>query len=925
MTIPDLPTADTLPDLTGTSPWRAATASPGVEPAHVVDRNDERRFARAVAAAVEAVVGALDALNTFTVSLGPDRSIAVGGSNTMTVTTAIGRGAAQPLALKVEGLPAGVTGTFSADTIDAGQTATLTIAVAGGDALPGTSTVTVTAKGLFGSQSDTADLTITAVGTNDYAVSLVPAARSLASGASVATTVQVAVTAGSAQSTALAVAGLPTGVTGSFSSSPVTPSGSPAVATSTLTLTAAAGARLPLDPGAGKILSGMYYSGNSFAGIRSFESTWATQVAVFKKYRDFSSDAWPQSDELAASVEGRIVHYAFEALLYAGKTKDSTLPAPGSTSDYSGQRNVWKYTQITGGSCDTFLRKVARGIKSLPGPVFVSFNHEMDLTAVTPTGEIADRVAAGTGAQFAAAWDHIWDIFDSEGVENVDWALVFAGTGSLSDPQVLAFRPTASKVDWTGSDPYNGATWRTPNANFGRFYDRVYSDLVLGSTLAAKPHMFGEWGVSADSRRPAYFGQVLAELKTGNFPMLRCMQYFNSRDTGSLTDDASRAAWAAMNNDPIFVRSYIRPSPFTVTGTAGSGTRVASGTVTLVPGGVLPTVTLGVPQSAGQLDAELPNYASSGNPRTDEISGFALCIPDPSSVWVCYDDGDNRVIRVRPKAPGSTAVCKPSNTPPDAFVHTITGGSWTSLEDLSEGPDVLAANARRIWGYDVGNNARTARTLRLVSWPDVTDANIAGTFRSFEYRQSDGGGSPRYPDCEAAFCDRDGKHVLITKNDNASYYGEGTGARDSSKHRIYLLDLAAYSSPYRAVDTGLDLTASWNDSGTTRALLPVAACLDPELPVCYVLFYDSRGGSLQVRHEIRAYVRGTGMTWPQALAQTSAPGCQIFVMPNGGAVGGYKFQDREGMVRFGRYLLTGMDRNGTDSPAPMDLITVDAA
>ena len=42
MTIPEIPAPDALADLAGTSPWRAASASPGTEPSHVVDRNDDK-------------------------------------------------------------------------------------------------------------------------------------------------------------------------------------------------------------------------------------------------------------------------------------------------------------------------------------------------------------------------------------------------------------------------------------------------------------------------------------------------------------------------------------------------------------------------------------------------------------------------------------------------------------------------------------------------------------------------------------------------------------------------------------------------------------------------------------------------------------------------------------------------------------------
>jgi subtilisin-like proprotein convertase family protein len=70
--------------------------------------------------------------------------------------------------------------------------------------------------------------------TDDFTISVSPSSQTLAAGTSVSYTVTTAVLSGNAQTINLSVAGLPTGVTGSFSPASVTAGGS-----STLTLTAA--------------------------------------------------------------------------------------------------------------------------------------------------------------------------------------------------------------------------------------------------------------------------------------------------------------------------------------------------------------------------------------------------------------------------------------------------------------------------------------------------------------------------------------------------------------------------------------------------------------------------------------------------------------------------------------------------------------
>ncbi|HVO29406.1 MAG TPA: proprotein convertase P-domain-containing protein [bacterium] len=71
--------------------------------------------------------------------------------------------------------------------------------------------------------------------TNDFSVAVTPATASVAQGASVTYQVSTSVTSGAAQSITLSVAGLPTGVTGSFSPASVTAGGM-----STLTISASA-------------------------------------------------------------------------------------------------------------------------------------------------------------------------------------------------------------------------------------------------------------------------------------------------------------------------------------------------------------------------------------------------------------------------------------------------------------------------------------------------------------------------------------------------------------------------------------------------------------------------------------------------------------------------------------------------------------
>ncbi|SDP13273.1 chitinase [Actinacidiphila guanduensis] len=100
--------------------------------------------------------------NDFSVALTPSSgSVAVGGSATSTVKTAVTAGSAQSVALSVSGAPAGVTAAVSPGSVTAGGSATLTVS-ASSSAVNGSYPLTVTGKA--GSTTHTATYTLTVTG-----------------------------------------------------------------------------------------------------------------------------------------------------------------------------------------------------------------------------------------------------------------------------------------------------------------------------------------------------------------------------------------------------------------------------------------------------------------------------------------------------------------------------------------------------------------------------------------------------------------------------------------------------------------------------------------------------------------------------------------------------------------------------------------
>lgn len=231
-----------------TSPLPPASAGPGAllgAQAHGWLALDAAALAQAkLAAAAEArriALAQAAAGGHFSISASPSsRTIAQGASTTYTVSTTVTSGKTQTVSLSVSGLPSGATGSFVPTSVLAGNSSTLTVATTA-SATPGTFALTVRGTGSTGPiHTTTVSLTITGTPpSNNFSISVSPSTRTVVQGAMTTYTVSTLVTSGVAQTVNLTVSGLPSGVAGSFSQSPITAGGS-----STLTVSIGPGAAL---------------------------------------------------------------------------------------------------------------------------------------------------------------------------------------------------------------------------------------------------------------------------------------------------------------------------------------------------------------------------------------------------------------------------------------------------------------------------------------------------------------------------------------------------------------------------------------------------------------------------------------------------------------------------------------------------------
>jgi len=183
-------------------------------------------------------------------SSAPNVNVPAGGAGSASIGVQPLGGFGGTVALTASGLPTGVTAAFSPASTNAASTLTFTAAAS---AAVGASQVTV--KGTSGSLTAalTITVTVTAATPPNFAVALAPASLTVVQGANGATAITITALSGTLGNMALSAAGLPNGVTASFSplngpgagssvfTGTFTAIGSASAGTSKVTVTAASG------------------------------------------------------------------------------------------------------------------------------------------------------------------------------------------------------------------------------------------------------------------------------------------------------------------------------------------------------------------------------------------------------------------------------------------------------------------------------------------------------------------------------------------------------------------------------------------------------------------------------------------------------------------------------------------------------------
>jgi Tol biopolymer transport system component len=161
-------------------------------------------------------------------------------------------------------------------------------------------------------------------------------------------------------------------------------------------------------------------------------------------YVNMNAD-FPDRDDLVVKAQGGLLYHNFNSWYVNG----------------AGTKVCYSWSRIAAGTYDDLLIKMAGQIRDFGYPVYLSFTHE-------PTADVPNHPRCGTAPEYRAAYDHIWTLFQHQGVTNVKWvwtsvAAVF--NGQQGGPDTWA----PAHYDVVGVDGYNhDYKWKTPTWVFGR-------------------------------------------------------------------------------------------------------------------------------------------------------------------------------------------------------------------------------------------------------------------------------------------------------------------------------------------------------------------------------------------------------------------------------------------------------------------------
>lgn len=181
-------------------------------------------------------------------------------------------------------------------------------------------------------------------------------------------------------------------------------------------------------------------------------TNWATnngasahKPAIFHKYQNWANDTAMDTGAAKAA---------------AARNADFLLSWEPWNPANGADQPTYSLQNIVNGNFDTYIANFALSIKAYGSPIFLRFAHEFNgdwYPWGTDQTNQGDYTTKNTPALYVSAWQHVWNIFNTNGVTNVKWVWCpnawhdQSSTGAVTS----ASYPGDSYVDYVGIDFYN--------------------------------------------------------------------------------------------------------------------------------------------------------------------------------------------------------------------------------------------------------------------------------------------------------------------------------------------------------------------------------------------------------------------------------------------------------------------------------------
>lgn len=174
---------------------------------------------------------------------------------------------------------------------------------------------------------------------------------------------------------------------------------------------------------------------------------------------------------------------------------------------------------ISTGKYDSFIESYAEGLKAYKEPVFLRWYWEfnqINKDGAQPAG--AKCGGYNNGKAFIAAWQHIYNIFQKVGAQNV----AFVWCPGYSGGNFNSYYPGDQYVNWIGLDRYERTANNQPLLSFSAMFSSYYNEWLSHD----KPIMIAETAAMGSNNQSVYLNDVLNSLPS--YPDIKAFVYFDA-------------------------------------------------------------------------------------------------------------------------------------------------------------------------------------------------------------------------------------------------------------------------------------------------------------------------------------------------------------------------------------------------------------